>query len=571
MKHNSLSLQLSNIFFKQNKLNWGISLITEILLGLLGILLSWLIQQMVDSAVGTAGAIPMMTLVWLNLVVMALVIGVLGMRRHFLPNFLRKAMLQYKNKVYEKLTQKNLASFTKEETSTYLSALSNDIAAIELNYLGNSFSLVSHILVFFATFALMLYYSPLMTLAAIVLMILPVAASLATGRKVAVHEKRLSDKNESFISQLKDSLTGFSVIKAFQAEKELFRQFENSNQTVENAKRDKRRAEALVLQISATAGITAQLGIFLIGAFLIISRHAVTVGMLMAFVNLMGVLTRPIQELPGLIAKRKAAFTLIRKMGGILSENVDDEGIAVDQHLKSGITIRDLSFGYEEGQKVLDGVSVHINAGESVAVVGASGSGKSTLFQLMMGADRNYEGEIRYDRNELRTINTESLYDLLTLIQQNVFIFNASILDNITLYRPFDPEEIERVVQESGLKQLIDEKGADYLCGENGVHLSGGERQRIAIARSLLRKNSILLVDEATSSLDTETASKITRSILDLTGMTRLVITHRLEPSLLRAYDRILVMKDGRIVEDGAFEQLMQDNGYFFSLYTISQ
>ncbi|HNZ63217.1 MAG TPA: ABC transporter ATP-binding protein, partial [Bacillota bacterium] len=346
MKHNSLSLQLSNIFFKQNKLNWGISLITEILLGLLGILLSWLIQQMVDSAVGTAGAIPMMTLVWLNLVVMALVIGVLGMRRHFLPNFLRKAMLQYKNKVYEKLTQKNLASFTKEETSTYLSALSNDIAAIELNYLGNSFSLVSHILVFFATFALMLYYSPLMTLAAIVLMILPVAASLATGRKVAVHEKRLSDKNESFISQLKDSLTGFSVIKAFQAEKELFRQFENSNQTVENAKRDKRRAEALVLQISATAGITAQLGIFLIGAFLIISRHAVTVGMLMAFVNLMGVLTRPIQELPGLIAKRKAAFTLIRKMGGILSENVDDEGIAVDQHLKSGITIRDLSFGY---------------------------------------------------------------------------------------------------------------------------------------------------------------------------------------------------------------------------------
>jgi len=571
MKHNSLSLQLSNIFFKQNKLNWGISLITEILLGLLGILLSWLIQQMVDSAVGTAGAIPMMTLVWLNLVVMALVIGVLGMRRHFLPNFLRKAMLQYKNKVYEKLTQKNLASFTKEETSTYLSALSNDIAAIELNYLENSFSLVSHILVFFATFALMLYYSPLMTLAAIVLMILPVAASLATGRKVAVHEKRLSDKNESFISQLKDSLTGFSVIKAFQAEKELFRQFENSNQTVENAKRDKRRAEALVLQISATAGITAQLGIFLIGAFLIISRHAVTVGMLMAFVNMMGVLTRPIQELPGLIAKRKAAFALIRKMGGILSENVNDEGIAVDQLLKSGITIRDLRFGYEEGQKVLDGVSVHINAGESVAVVGASGSGKSTLFQLMMGADRNYEGEIRYDRSELRTINTESLYDLLTLIQQNVFIFNASILDNITLYRPFDPEEIERVVQESGLKQLIDEKGADYLCGENGVHLSGGERQRIAIARSLLRKNSILLVDEATSSLDTETASKITRSILDLTGMTRLVITHRLEPSLLRAYDRILVMKDGRIVEDGAFEQLMQDKGYFFSLYTISQ
>ena len=258
-------------------------------------------------------------------------------------------------------------------------------------------------------------------------------------------------------------------------------------------------------------------------------------------------------------------------MENILAENVDDEGVAVDKLLQEDLTIRDLHYAYDAGKEVLKGVDLTIPAGECVALVGASGSGKSTLFQLLMGADRNYTGEILYDKQELRDISTHSLYDLLTLIQQNVFIFNASIWDNITLYRNFPADEVKQAIQAAGLEQLIASKGQNYLCGENGVHLSGGERQRIAIARSLLHKNSILLVDEATSSLDAETSAKITRSILDLQGLTRLVITHRLEASLLREYDRILVLKNGTIAEDGNFDQLMARKDYFYSLYTVAQ
>lgn len=417
----------------------------------------------------------------------------------------------------------------------------------------------------------MLYYNPLMTLITIGLLSLPILAALLSGKKVALFEKEASDRNASFIAQLKDSLSGFSVIKAFQAEEALFEQFVDSNQRLEGAKREKRRAEAWVQLISATAGISAQMGVFLIGAFIIHSQATLTAGMLMAFVNLTGILMQSIQELPDLWAKRKAAAGLVQKMENILAENVDDEGVAVDKLLQEDLTIRDLHYAYDAGKEVLKGVDLTIPAGGCVALVGASGSGKSTLFQLLMGADRNYTGEILYDKQELRDISTHSLYDLLTLIQQNVFIFNASIWDNITLYRNFPADEVKQAIQAAGLEQLIASKGQNYLCGENGVHLSGGERQRIAIARSLLHKNSILLVDEATSSLDAETSAKITRSILDLQGLTRLVITHRLEASLLREYDRILVLKNGTIAEDGNFDQLMARKDYFYSLYTVAQ
>lgn len=562
---------LTQSFFQHNRLNWFFCLLIQIVMGLLNVMLSWLIQQLIDTSVGSPAALPLTTLFWLTLGLIATLIVTFSLRRRVLPNFLQKAMFQYKNQVYQSLTQKNLASFAREDSSTYLSALSNDVASIEQNYLEKSFVIVSHFFVFCTSLALMLYYNPLMTLIAIALLSLPIIVALFSGKKVAVFEKQASDRNASFIAQLKDSLSGFSVIKSFQAEKALLQQFVESNERLEKSKREKRRAEILVQLISSTAGVTAQMGVFLIGALLIRSQSVITVGMLMALVDLTGMLMRSIRELPDLLAKRKAAAGLIQKMENILAENVDDEGVEIDTQLQEGLTVRDLHYAYDEGEEVLKGVDLEISAGECVALVGASGSGKSTLFQLLMGADRNYAGEILYDQQELRAISTHSLYDLLTLIQQNVFIFNASIRDNITLYRDFPTSEVNQAIQAAGLEQLIESKGQDYLCGENGVHLSGGERQRIAIARSLLHKNSILLVDEATSSLDAETSAKITRSIINLHGLTRMVITHRLDAPLLREYDRILVLKNGQIAEEGSFDQLMAEKDYFYSLYTVAQ
>ena len=193
-----------------------------------------------------------------------------------------------------------------------------------------------------------------------------------------------------------------------------------------------------------------------------------------------------------------------------------------------------------------------------------------TLLNLLMGADDGYTGSIRIDGRELRQVDTDSLYDLMSLIGQNVFLFNDTLWRNITMFRDFPAEQVRKAVKESGLTQLVSQKGKDYICGENGGNLSGGERQRVSIARSLLRGTPVLLLDEATASLDARTAREVTEAILDLEGLTRLVVTHRLEAPLLTRYDEILVLRNGALWERGSFQELMEKGGYFFSLYTVS-
>ena len=239
--------------------------------------------------------------------------------------------------------------------------------------------------------------------------------------------------------------------------------------------------------------------------------------------------------------------------------------------LTQGIELSHLAFSYEDDKPILRDISFSFEPGKSYAVVGASGSGKSTLLHLLSASQTGYSGQILYDGQELRDIRRSSLYDLISVIQQNVFIFNATIRENITLFADFPEEAVERAIRLSGLSGLIRERGEDYLCGENGSGLSGGEKQRISIARSLLKNAQVLLLDEATAALDAQTAHQVSHAILDLSGMTRIVVTHTLEESALRRYDAILALRDGRIAEQGSFEALMERRGYFYSLYTVSQ
>ena len=190
---------------------------------------------------------------------------------------------------------------------------------------------------------------------------------------------------------------------------------------------------------------------------------------------------------------------------------------------------------------------------------------------LLMGAYDSYSGSITFDNKELKTICTDNLYDIISLIGQNVFLFDDTIRCNITMFRDFSAEKVQSAVKRAGLTELISSRGEDYRCGENGSGLSGGEKQRISIARALLRGTPVLLLDEATASLDNQTAFTITDSILHLDGLTRLVVTHRLEAGLLEQYDEIFVLKDGILRERGKFDELMDEKGYFYSLYTVTQ
>lgn len=569
MKPESLRRRLFKAIYHKNRLLLAASLLVLITMEAFNLMLSYLLQQLTDIAAGQEVG-PVIRMAWACLWAMALFAALYLLHRAFTTRFARRAMVQYKTLAFEEITKKNIASFASENTAFYLSALTNDAGQVELNYTLSLTQLIPSLMGLAGALAMMVYNSPLLTAASLVLMLLPVAASLLCGNRLAEAEKTVSTQNESFMDMLRDLLSGFTVIKSFKAEGEIRKLFARSNARLEEAKFRRRRTDYLLAMIGSAASIVAQTGVFLFGAYLAVTGQGITPGTLILFVNLVGQVVTPIQTLPQLWANRKAAKGLVEKLAQAVQENQSASGKAVTQVLRDKLQLRHVTFGYEAEKPVLQDVSLAFARGGSYAVVGGSGSGKSTLLNLLMGGYPAYQGEITLDGEELRQISPDSLYDLIAMVQQNVFVFNATLRENITLFREFPEEKIDQAIRRSGLAALMAAKGPDYPCGENGRGLSGGERQRIAIARCLLRESPILLVDEATAALDAQTAFEVTDAILRIENLTRIVVTHRLEEGLLRRYDEIIVLKNGRVIEQGPFEKLMAEKGYFYSLYTVA-
>ena len=539
--------------------------------GTLNLIVTWLMQQLIDAASGLPGALPLGQLAWITGGFILLCAALMLLKYASEPRFIEKAMRQYKDFAFQKLTEKSISSFRAESTAAYLSALTNDAASIEADDLSQLLSVITKAVTFFGALAMMLWYSPLMTAIAAGVTVLPLIASLLTGGQLQAAEKRVSDQNRDFTAALSDCLGGFSVVKTFRAEKEIFRLFAESNRALEQEKFSRRRLKALVGMIGATTGIIAQLGVFLAGAYLALTGKGLTAGAVILFVNLMNFMIEPVAELPALLAARKAARGLIAKLADALEQDeVQPDGVQIAPLMRQ-LRLEDVRFSYDGETEILRGVSAVFDAGKAYAIVGASGSGKSTLLNLLTTPGMAYAGKILLDGTELRTVSPESLYETVSVIQQNVFVFNASIRDNVTMFRSFPPEELAQAVRRAQLEALLAERGEDYLCGESGSGLSGGEKQRISIARNLLKHASVLLADEATAALDAQTAHQVTDDILSLSGVTRIVVTHTLEQAALRRYDGILVLKDGRIAESGSFDDLMAQKGYFYALYTVSQ
>lgn len=535
----------------------------------LNLMISWLIQQIMDS-MANQNMQSAVRCAWIAVSVVIAYTVANAVYRAVYPRFLQRAMQQYRDYAFSRLTQKSLRSFSKEGTALYVSALTNDCTSIENNYLAATFTLIEFLFCFLGALIMMLYYSPVMLVLAVALSFLPVAVSMTAGNRLTEQEKEISKKNERFVSIVNELLSGFPVIKSFRAETQASRLFSQRNEQAEEAKKNKRRTEQLISLLANDAGIIAQMGIFLAGAWLAISGKGVTAGVVIVFVQLMNYILNPISQVPLLWSNRKAAIALMEKLSDALSENVREEGREKLNGFSEKIEVKDLTYGYEPESHVLKDLDVQFDEGKSYAIVGGSGSGKSTLLNLLMGSSSNYQGEICIDGVSIKNIESESLYQLMTSVQQNVFVFNDTIRNNVTMFHEFPDKEVTLALERSGLSEFIEKRGEDFVCGENGANLSGGERQRISIARALLRKSPILLVDEATAALDAATARAVSFSILNLVGMTRIVVTHRLEEAILRRYDKILVMKNGTICEQGNFDTLMQQKGQFYSLFQIA-
>lgn len=555
-------------FYRKNRICFFLTILTTLCLNGMQILLAVLLKGLMDAATNE-NMDGLWKLTGQTIIYVAAMVAVMLIERQVKYRFMKRAVSNYRNQAFEDITRKGIASFGKENTSNYISALTNDVSVIEKSYLLGNFSILAQVIQAAASLALMFWYSWSLSLVVIGTCILPVAVSLIFGRQIEKREKEVSERNAKFMSMVKDLLNGLGVIKSFQAQDEASTLFYDKNHQLEAAKCRRGQAEQVVGIMSMVAGFGVQAGIFIFGVYLSI-RGQITPGVVIAFVQMMNYIISPIQQLPGLLAGRKAALGLMDKMAGYGENESEKEGLEVLSDLGEGICLEHVDFSYGDGAEVLKDVNVRFEAGKSYAVVGGSGSGKSTLLNLVMGNHSDYRGSITLGGREIKGIRPDSIFDIISVIHQSVFIFDDTIRQNICMFKEFDKRQVDQAISMAGLAGLIEEKGEDYACGEGGAHLSGGEKQRISIARSLLRKLPVLLADEATSSLDAETADSVTNAILDVRGLTRLVVTHRLDEKTLNRFDEIIVMKNGRIVEQGDFGSLMEQKKYFYSLYTVA-
>ena len=409
-----------------------------------------------------------------------------------------------------------------------------------------------------------------LTILVIIASVIPMIISGLIVEKSAFMQNSSMIADQKYLAKVKDILAGFLVIKSFNVKEAIRQDYRNESEKLDEIYFMKGKFDVLANVISQLSGMIVFLVAFGGGMYLVFGGHT-TIGNVTAIVQLVNFVVMPLNEIGmGMSKFREGQATLnsfeikdvIELQTGKMKEYFDDI-----------ISFSNIDFSYPNSEeKIFNNLSLKIKKREKIAIVGMSGSGKSTLLNLLLRFYDVTSGYISIDNQDLQTISSESLYNLMTIVQQDVYIFDDTLKANITLSQSFTEDDIKKAVQQSGLESYIleNELGLQALCGENGSNLSGGERQRLSIARALIRKTPILLLDEATSSLDNKVTTEIENSILEIQDLTVLVVTHKLNKSMLKKYNRILFMKNGVIVEDGSFGNLMDRKGEFYKLVELS-
>ena len=471
--------------------------------------------------------------------------------------FRRQALTRYRAYFCRKVLSKDISAFSRENTGAYASAVSNDLNTIRVSYLESLPYLAELVLNFAGTVVLMLAYDVRLALIAFGVSLLPILLSSFRVNQVAECEEQLAEANGGFLSAFTEMLTGFRAVKSMRAERSVAARLLKVNRKASDTFADREHTEISVAYIASLSGHIARIAFFFISLLLSKNDPAVTVGVIIAFTQLMSNIVQLAVTVPELLANVKAADKLMERHDGMLAlSQAEGEDRAVSCGEK--VEADNVSVSYGEGQEVLRNLSLSLPAGGCYAILGESGSGKTTLLNLLSGAKRDYTGSVRYDGQDIRNISGERLFELISVIHQETFLFDATIEENITLFRPVDRAVLEDAVKKAGLEDLVKEKGLDYACGENGANLSGGEKQRVGIARSILLGAKVLLLDEATSALDIRTGSRLIRTVQQMEGKTRIAVTHDVYPELMDNFDRIIVLKDGQIAGQGKYSELLQ-------------
>ena len=482
----------------------------------------------------------------------------------------RQIMSRYKNKVFKSILDRDYREFSKEKSGKFISILTENMKKIEQDYLHQYFNISKNISLMIFSLVAMFIGNWFLTLLVIIASIIPMMISGFIGQKSASLQNSSMIADQKYLAKVKDILAGFLVIKSFNVKEAIGQDYKNESEKLDEIYSIKGKFDVLSNVISQLSGMIVFLVAFGGGMYLVFGGHT-TIGSVTAIVQLVNFVVMPLNEIGMGMSKFREGQATLNSFE--VKDVIELQTGKTKEYFDDVISFSNVDFSYPNTEeKIFNNLSLQIKKGEKIAIVGMSGSGKSTLLNLLLRFYDVTSGYISIDNQDLQAISAESLYNLMTIVQQDVYIFDDTLKANITLSQSFTEDDIKKAVQQSGLESYIleNELGLQTSCGENGSNLSGGERQRLSIARALIRKTPILLLDEATSSLDNKVTTEIENSILEIQDLTVLVVTHKLNKSMLKKYNRILFMKNGVIVEDGSFDNLIDRKGEFYKLVELS-
>lgn len=485
-------------------------------------------------------------------------------------SLVRRIMTGYNTRVFQAILDKEYRDFSSENSGKFISILTENMKKIENDYLFQFFNISRNLSLMLFSLLAMFIGNWLLTLFVIVASLIPMLISGSIGKKSAALQKDMLVSEQTYLAKVKDILLGFLVIKSFNVKEVVTEDFVREREKLANDQFAKGKFDVLARVISELSGMLVFLVAFGGGMFLVFNGQT-TIGSVTAIVQLVNFVVMPLNEVGMGMSKFREGEATLNAIDLSTSKFVGKG--EVKNQFDQGITFSNVDFAYPNSEeKIFSDLSLTIKKGEKIALVGMSGSGKTTLLNLLLRFYDKTSGTIRLDNDDLNDLSEESIYNLMTVVQQNVYVFDDTLRSNITLNQEFTEAEVNEAIRLSGLSDFVidSEQGLETICGENGANLSGGQKQRLCIARALIRKTPILLLDEATSSLDNQVTTEIENSILDVENLTVMIVTHKLNETILKKYDRILFMKNGKIIESGSFENLLAKGGEFFNLFRLS-
>ena len=525
-----------------------------------------------DGFVADFGASTVLLWICVGIVIITVLKNAVGYAALFSLATIRTGVSRdLRNRMFRKVLRLPMNWFTESRKGDAISRMTNDLMEVEFSIIGTVEILFKSPIAILVSLATLFYMSWELTLFSI--FFLPISGFLISRIAKSLKHAARRGKEElgSLISILEETLGGIAVIKAFHAEEQFDRRFSTSNERFFKLMRRLYKREYLSSPVSETVSLSVMAVLLWFGGRLVLEGDGGLTGdWFIGYLVVFSQIIPPARAISdGWFRIQKGVASLERLEEILDAEELQNPGILPTPELQQAIAFKDVHFGYG-GIPVLQGVSFEIERGQTVALVGPSGSGKTTLMHLLARFHRPDAGAILWDGQDLEEFDLTGFRTRLGLVTQESRLFNTSVAENIQLgstHLETDKDALERAAQASNSIEFIAgmEGGWEAGVGDGGNKLSGGQRQRLSIARALFKDPPVLLMDEATSSLDTESEHKVQQAIDRLMeGRTTLVIAHRL--STVRHADQIIVLDAGRVAETGTHDELMQNKGLYRKL-----